>query len=79
MLPAYEQIKDGLEATRREHVEHFIKTLNDRDLADQLAVLCPADADALEDTLRSRQRATARQGKAHAGSSRFRQKGTTTP
>ncbi|POM62438.1 hypothetical protein PHPALM_28410 [Phytophthora palmivora] len=78
-LRARLQIKDGPEATRREHVEHLIKTLDDRDLADQLALLHLADVDALEDTLRAHQRAKARQGKAHAGSNRFRQKATTTP
>ncbi|POM78837.1 Hypothetical protein PHPALM_3583 [Phytophthora palmivora] len=65
-------IKDGPEATRREHVEHFIETLDDRALADQLAILRLADADALEDTLRARLRAKARRGKVHAGSNRFR-------
>ncbi|POM70504.1 LOW QUALITY PROTEIN: Hypothetical protein PHPALM_13041, partial [Phytophthora palmivora] len=78
-LGAKLQIKDGPEATRREHVERYIETLDDRDLADQLAILRLADADALEDTLRARQRAKARQGKAHAGSSRFRQKAAPTP
>ncbi|POM68452.1 Hypothetical protein PHPALM_15391 [Phytophthora palmivora] len=68
------QIKDGPGATRREHVEHFIETLDDRDLADQLALLGLADAEILEETLRARQRAKARQGKAHAGSNKFRQK-----
>ncbi|OWZ00962.1 hypothetical protein PHMEG_00027741, partial [Phytophthora megakarya] len=38
-LRAKLQVKDGPLATRREHVEHFIKTLDDRDLADQLALL----------------------------------------
>ncbi|OWZ13094.1 hypothetical protein PHMEG_00013646 [Phytophthora megakarya] len=32
------QIKDVPAATRRKHVEHFIETLDDRDLADQLAL-----------------------------------------
>ncbi|POM72519.1 Hypothetical protein PHPALM_10752, partial [Phytophthora palmivora] len=68
------QIKDGPGATRREHVEHFIETLDDRELADQLALLRLADAEVLEETLRARQRAKARQGKAHAGSNKFRQK-----
>ncbi|GMF29865.1 unnamed protein product [Phytophthora lilii] len=64
---------------RREHVEHFIETLDDRDLADQLALLRIPDADALEDTLRARQRAKARQGKAAFGSSKYRQKAPTPP
>ncbi|POM74699.1 LOW QUALITY PROTEIN: Hypothetical protein PHPALM_8302 [Phytophthora palmivora] len=49
---------------RREHVEHFIETLDDRDLADHLALLRIPDADTLEEALRSRQRAKARQSKA---------------
>jgi hypothetical protein len=67
-------IKDGSPTARREHVEHFIETLDDRDLADQLALLRLADAETLEGTLRARQRAMARQGKAAAGSNKFRQK-----
>ncbi|OWY96645.1 hypothetical protein PHMEG_00033040, partial [Phytophthora megakarya] len=70
------QIKDSPAAIRREHVEHFIETLDDRDLADQLALLRLTDADDLEENLRARQRAKARQGKAHAGSNKFRQKST---
>ncbi|OWY96977.1 hypothetical protein PHMEG_00032608, partial [Phytophthora megakarya] len=54
-------------ATRREHVDHFIETLDDRGLADQLALLRLTDAEDLEETLRARQRAKARQGKTHAG------------
>ncbi|POM70450.1 LOW QUALITY PROTEIN: Hypothetical protein PHPALM_13109 [Phytophthora palmivora] len=69
-LRAKLQIKDGPEATRREDVEHFIETLDDRDLTDQLAILRLTDADALEYTFRAR--------KAHAGSNRFQQKAATT-
>ncbi|POM81328.1 Hypothetical protein PHPALM_712 [Phytophthora palmivora] len=62
------QIKDGPGAMRREHVEHFIEKLDDRELADQLACCI------LEETLSARQRAKARQGRAHTGSNKFRQK-----
>ncbi|GMF51959.1 unnamed protein product [Phytophthora fragariaefolia] len=48
---------------RRDHVDHFIKTLDDRDLASQLALLRIPDADTFEETLRSQERAKARQGK----------------
>ncbi|OWZ08417.1 hypothetical protein PHMEG_00019046 [Phytophthora megakarya] len=65
-------VKDRPLATRREHVEHFIETLDDRDLADQLALLRLTDAEDLEETLRARQRAKARQGKTHAGTNKFR-------
>ncbi|OWY91878.1 hypothetical protein PHMEG_00039353, partial [Phytophthora megakarya] len=78
-LRAKFQVKDGPLATRREHVEHFIETLDDRDLADQLALLRLTDAEDLEETLRARQRAKARQGKTHAGSNKFRQKAAPDP
>ncbi|GMF50503.1 unnamed protein product [Phytophthora fragariaefolia] len=48
------QAKDGPPEVRREHVEHFIETRDDRDLADQLALLRIPDADTLEEVLRSR-------------------------
>ncbi|GMG14512.1 unnamed protein product [Phytophthora fragariaefolia] len=43
------QVKDGPPDVRREHVEHFIETLDDRDLADQLALIRIPDADTLEE------------------------------
>ncbi|KAH7460378.1 uncharacterized protein KRP23_14746 [Phytophthora ramorum] len=67
-LRAHLPIKDGSIEVRREHVDHFIETLDDRDLANQLALLRVPDADTLEETLRARQRAKARQGKAVYGS-----------
>ena len=72
-------IKDGPPSDRSEHVEHFIETLDDRDLADQLTLLRVADADEMEETLRARQRAKTRQGKATMGSARFRPKAVPTP
>ncbi|GMF61015.1 unnamed protein product [Phytophthora fragariaefolia] len=62
------QIKDGPPDVRREHVEHSIETLDDRDLADQLALLRIPDADTLEEVLRSRQRAKSMQSKTVYGS-----------
>ncbi|POM74754.1 LOW QUALITY PROTEIN: Hypothetical protein PHPALM_8239, partial [Phytophthora palmivora] len=73
-LRARLQIKDGPSEVRREHVEHFIETLDDRDLADHLALLRIPDADTLEEALRSQQRAKARQSKAVYGSIKPRQK-----
>jgi hypothetical protein len=67
-LRAHLAIKDGSVEVRREHVDHFIETLDDRDLANQLALLMIPDADKLEETLRARQRAKARQGKTVYGS-----------
>ncbi|KAE8968640.1 hypothetical protein PF011_g27105 [Phytophthora fragariae] len=57
------KIKDGDSKGRLEHVEHFIETLGDPDLADQLTLLRLADADQLEDVLRARERAKSRQKK----------------
>ncbi|KAE8877899.1 hypothetical protein PF002_g26307 [Phytophthora fragariae] len=57
------KIKDGDLKARLEHVEHFIETLGDPDLADQLTLLRLADADQLEDVLRARERAKSRQKK----------------
>ncbi|ETO58694.1 hypothetical protein F444_22926, partial [Phytophthora nicotianae P1976] len=68
------RVKSGPSDVRREHVEHFIETLDDRDLADQLALLRISDADALEEVLRARQRAKNRHGRAHFGPSKYRQK-----
>ncbi|OWZ15959.1 reverse transcriptase [Phytophthora megakarya] len=45
-------IKTETAAVLREHVEHFIETLYDRDLADQLTLLRLADGDAWVDVLR---------------------------
>ncbi|KAL4157710.1 hypothetical protein PRNP1_003495 [Phytophthora ramorum] len=73
-LRAQLSIKDGSIEVRREHVDHFIETLDDRDLASQLALLRIPDADTLEETLRSRQRAKARQGKTVYGSIKPKQK-----
>ncbi|ETI50611.1 hypothetical protein F443_05874 [Phytophthora nicotianae P1569] len=68
------RVKSGPSDVRREYVKHFIETLDDRDLADQLALLRILDADALEEVLRARQHAKNRQGRAHFGSSKYRQK-----
>ncbi|GMF15584.1 unnamed protein product [Phytophthora fragariaefolia] len=68
------QIKDSPQEVRREHVEHFIETLDDRDLADQLDLLRIPDADMLEEVLRSRQRAKSRQSKTVYESIKPRQK-----
>ena len=38
-------IREERHATRHEHVEHFISTLDDRDLAKQLTLLRLSDAD----------------------------------
>ena len=45
-------IRDGRHATRREHVEHFISTLDDLDLLKQLTLLRLSNAADMEETLR---------------------------
>ena len=67
-------IKGGPSKVRREHVEHYVETLDDRELADQLTLLRISDADDLEQVLRARQRAKRRQGRTLFGSHKFRQK-----
>ena len=64
--------REGPSATRREHVKHFIETLDDRDLAKQLALLRLEDADMIEETLRAYQRTEHRQTKVLVGSNKFR-------
>ncbi|ETM43129.1 hypothetical protein L914_11334, partial [Phytophthora nicotianae] len=44
------RVKSGPSDVRREHVEHYSETLDDRDLADQLALLRISDADASDAT-----------------------------
>uniref|UniRef100_A0AAV1VNF3 CCHC-type domain-containing protein n=1 Tax=Peronospora matthiolae TaxID=2874970 RepID=A0AAV1VNF3_9STRA len=61
-------------ATRRERVEHFIATLDDRDLAKQLTLLRLRDIDEMEDTLRACQRMENRQIKSTMGSNKFHQR-----
>ncbi|KAG3073771.1 hypothetical protein PI125_g22182 [Phytophthora idaei] len=48
-LRAKLRVKSGPLDVHREHVEHFIGTLDDRDLADQLALLRIPDADTVEE------------------------------
>ncbi|KAE9027647.1 hypothetical protein PR001_g11925, partial [Phytophthora rubi] len=76
-LRAKLKIKDGDSKTRREHVEHFIETLGDPDLADRLTLLRLNDVDDLEEVLRARDRAKRKQKRSAFGS-KHRQK-TSTP
>ena len=57
---------------RREHVEHFIETLKDRNLAKQLTFLRLMDADDMKEILRAYQRMEVWANKASMGSSKFR-------
>ncbi|KAE8885312.1 hypothetical protein PF003_g30692 [Phytophthora fragariae] len=67
-LRARLKIKDGNPKTRREHVENFMATVGNPDLADQLTLLRLADADDLEEVLRARERAKSRQSRSAFGS-----------
>ncbi|OWZ23623.1 hypothetical protein PHMEG_0001475 [Phytophthora megakarya] len=73
-LRASLKIKDGNAYERREHVDHYIETLEDQDLAKRISLLRLPDADDLEEALRARDRAKNRQKKAAFGSSKYRQK-----
>ncbi|OWZ01850.1 hypothetical protein PHMEG_00026691 [Phytophthora megakarya] len=72
-LPAKLKIKDGNPKARREHVDHYIETLGDPEMADRLTLLRLADVDELEEVLRARERAKSRQRRS-AFVSKFRQK-----
>ena len=65
--------------SRREHVEHFIATLDDRDLAKLLTLLRLKDVDKLEETLRACQRMESRQLKASTGSNKFYPRASASP
>ncbi|KAE9265981.1 hypothetical protein PR003_g32280, partial [Phytophthora rubi] len=73
------KVKDGNTKERKEHVDHFIETLGDPELADRLTLLRLSDADDLEEVLRALDRAKSRQKKTTAGSSRYRQKAAPSP
>ncbi|KAE9275542.1 hypothetical protein PF001_g26535 [Phytophthora fragariae] len=60
-LRARLKVKDGGAKERKEHVDHFIETLGDPDLADKLTLLRLSDADDLEEVLRVLDRAKSRQ------------------
>ncbi|KAE8973585.1 hypothetical protein PR003_g27174 [Phytophthora rubi] len=72
---------EGTTKGKREHVEHFIRTLNSQevDLASRLTLMEVADSVALEKKLRARQRGLAHQKKTLFGSNKFRQRAPTPP
>ncbi|OWZ02717.1 hypothetical protein PHMEG_00025676, partial [Phytophthora megakarya] len=72
------KIKDGSAKDRREHVDYYIETLEDQDIAERLTLLRLTDADDLEEVLRARDRAKNRQKKFAFGSGKYRQKTTNT-
>ncbi|CAI5731159.1 unnamed protein product [Peronospora destructor] len=72
-------VMTGSPAARKEHVNHFIDTLDDPDLSNQLLLLNVEDTEAMQKTLHGYQQGRSRQGKVMMGSSKFRQKGTQGP
>ena len=67
-------IRDGSTTTRKEHVNHYIGTLDDRDLARMLTMLRLGDVDDLEETLLECENMEVREAHASMGSSKFRQR-----
>ncbi|KAE8974653.1 hypothetical protein PR003_g28500 [Phytophthora rubi] len=70
---------EGTTEEKREHVEHFIRTLNSQeaDLASRLTLMEVPDSVALEKKLRARQRGLAHPKKTLLGSNKFRQRAPT--
>ena len=67
-------IRDGPSAIRKEHVNHYISNLDDRDLARLLTMLRLGDADDLEETMQECQNIEVREAHASMGSRKFRQR-----
>lgn len=78
-LRAKLKIKDGSPKIQKDHVEHYISTLDDPDLADHLAMLCLMDVKEMEEALRARKRQKMLRSKMLFGSSKFRQKAPVPP
>ncbi|OWY96307.1 hypothetical protein PHMEG_00033456 [Phytophthora megakarya] len=79
-LRARLKIKDGSAKDRREHVDHYLETLEDQDLSELLTLLQLKDVDDLEEGLPAWDRAKNHQKKAAFGSGKYRQKtANTTP
>ncbi|KAE8961898.1 hypothetical protein PR002_g29762 [Phytophthora rubi] len=72
---------DGTTEEKRDHVEHFIRTLNTQEagLVSRLTLMEVTDSEALEKKLRARQCGLAHQKKTLFGSNKFRQKAPTPP
>ena len=70
-LRAKISIQYGSPTTRKEHVNYYIGTLDDRDLARMLTMLRLGDSDDLEETLQECENMEAREAHASMGSSKF--------
>ena len=64
-------IRDGSPATRKEHMNHYIGTLDDRDRARMFTMLRLRDADDLEETLQEFENMEVREAHASMGSSTY--------
>ena len=67
-------IRDGPSAIRKEHVNHYIGTLEDRELARMLTILRLGNADDLEEALQECEHMEVRESHASMGSNKFRQR-----
>ena len=67
-------IRDRSPTTRKEHVNYYIGTLDDRNLSRMLTMLRLGDADDLEETLQECENIEVREAHASMGSSKFRQR-----
>ncbi|CAI5721616.1 unnamed protein product [Peronospora farinosa] len=78
-LRAKIKIKDGSPKIQKDHVDHYILTVDDLKLAYKLTMLRLADVEELEEVLTACQRTKARRGKMLFGSNKFRQKAPALP
>ena len=65
-------IRDKSPTTRKEHVNYYIGTLDDRNLSRMLTMLRLGDADDLEETLQECESMAVREAHVSMGSSKFR-------
>lgn len=78
-LRAKLKVKDGSPKIQKDHVEHYISTLDDPDLADQLTMLRLKDVEELEEVLSARKLQKMLRVNMLFGSSKFRQKALVPP
>ncbi|CAI5709105.1 unnamed protein product [Peronospora effusa] len=73
------KIKDGSPKVQKDHVDHYVLTVDDPELADKLTMLRLADVEEWEEVLTACQRTKARRGKMLFGSNKLRQKAPALP
>ena len=72
-------IRDGSTATRKEHANHYIGTLDDRDLARMVTMIRLGYPDDMEETLQECENMEVRETHASMGPSKFRHRVTSQP